>query len=106
MRYQIIKYFFLLLFPLSSSAQLQDDFSDGDFTNNPAWNGDASQFLVNTSGQLQLNGPASGTSSLSTPLNLSSLDSVEWTFFIRLSFSPSSNNYARVYLTSDQQSLK
>ena len=34
-------------------AQVTDDFSDGDFTQNPVWVGDDSLFQINTAKQLQ-----------------------------------------------------
>ena len=46
-----------LLLPGFAHAQLRDDFTDGNFTTNPAWTGDASSFLV-TAQQLHSNGPA------------------------------------------------
>lgn len=88
------------------NAQLTDNFSDGDFTNNPAWSGDAGNFIVNASLQLQLNATAAGTSYLSVSGNAPSLDNTEWQFYIRLNFAPSNNNFARVYLVSDQANLK
>jgi len=97
---------FIFILPLFVHAQLLEDFSDGDFTNNPTWSGDASQFIVNASLQLQLNSSGTGVSSLSAPLNLASLDSMEWNCYIRQSFSPSSSNYGRVYLVSDQANLE
>jgi hypothetical protein len=87
-------------------AQITDNFNDGDFTSNPVWSGDAGNFIVNSSLQLQLNAAAAGTSYLSTSGNTSSLDNAEWQFYIRLNFAPSSNNFARVYLVSDQANLK
>ncbi len=89
-----------------SFAQLVDDFSDGNFTSNPAWYGDVSQFKVNSSYQLQLNSSGSNTSSLYTADSLATLDNIEWHFWISQSFSPSGNNYGRVYLVSDQNNLK
>lgn len=102
----IQKLFFLslIIFPLFIKAQLVENFSDGDFTSNPAWTGDASQFKVNTSFQLQLNSSGEAVSALSTPMQLN--DSTEWRFWIKLSFSPSDNNLAKVYLMSDNSDLK
>jgi len=85
-------------------AQIQDDFSDGDFTNNPAWSGDAAQFKVNSSKKLQLNSSGTDTSFLSTANSL--VSNTEWRFYIKQSFNSSSNNYSRIYLVSDNSNLK
>ncbi|MDN5350974.1 MAG: hypothetical protein PWQ54_2370, partial [Bacteroidales bacterium] len=84
-------------------AQLSDDFSDGDFTTNPAWEGTTTLFLVNDDFQLQLNATEAGTAWLSTPYTGS--ETMEWRFYIRLAFSPSGNNFARVALSANQNDL-
>src|SRR6185295_2101412 len=86
-------------------GQLQDDFSDGDFSNNPVWSGSTSQFSVNSSKQLQLNNTVAGQSYLSTPFSTNSLDGFEWQVYVKQAFSSSASNYGRVYLTSDQSDL-
>ena len=60
---------FLLLFllPVSLLAQVTDDFSDGDFTQHPAWSGTMDKFIVNSNLQLQLNAEEAGTAFLSLP---------------------------------------
>jgi len=85
-------------------AQGSDNFTDGDFTANPVWNGNDTDFIVNASQQLQLNSSGTSASYLITP-NTQSLNNCEWSFWISLTFSPSSGNYARVYLVSDQQDV-
>src|SRR5689334_17209073 len=85
---------FLNVHSLVCLAQLHEDFGDGDFTSNPAWTSDTVRFTINPSMQLQLNAAAAGSSYLSTAVNLASLDSLEWEFFIKLGFPPSSQNYA------------
>ncbi len=87
-----------------STAQVSDDFADGDFTVNPPWQGNTSNYQVNTSGQLQQNSTAAGTSYLVTPIS-KTLKNCEWRFWIRQNFSPSSNNYGRIYLAADQPDL-
>ncbi|MGV8112139.1 MAG: lamin tail domain-containing protein [Lentimicrobium sp.] len=96
--------FILILFPVFAFAQLSENFSDGDFTENPAWSGDIERFIVNSSQLLQLNTSGEGTSYLSTPVDLEGL--IEWRLWVRLNFSPSDNNNARIYLVADQQNLK
>ncbi|MDD4847766.1 MAG: lamin tail domain-containing protein [Bacteroidales bacterium] len=90
-----------LITPLS--AQMIDDFSDGDFTNNPVWSGDDSLFQVNTDLQLQLNATAAGVAMLTTENHR--INNTEWQFWIKLNFSPSSDNFARVYLAADSNNL-
>ena len=104
MKINLLVIFLLLL--INAGAQVEDHFDDGDFSGSPAWSGDNSDFNVNAAGQLQLNAAMAGNSFLSVPANLNILDSCEWRFYIRLNFSPSSSNYARVYLSSDQADLQ
>jgi hypothetical protein len=83
-------------------SQVNDDFSDGDFTNNPVWMGNTDQFVINEDFRLQLQNEGNeAISYLRTSQSLS--DSLSWEFFIKLSFSPSGNNNARVYLMADQE---
>lgn len=96
----------LIFFPFLISAQIIESFSDGDFTSNPTWTGDNAEFIVNASQQLQLNNTVAGSSYLSTALPAASLDSLEWNFYVKQSFAPSSSNYGRFYLSSDQQNLE
>ena len=103
-----MKYFFtvfVLLNGLLSFAQLLDSFADGDFASNPAWSGSSADFIVNASGELQINNTIAATSHLSTPHNLSSLNNVEWHLKVRQTFAPSSSNYGRIYLTSSSADL-
>jgi len=85
-------------------AQFTEDFSDGDFTNNPTWTGDDALFKVNTAFQLQLNASGDATATLAVPSVTST--EMEWSCWVKLSFAPSDNNFSRVYLSSDQQNLK
>ncbi len=91
---------------LSASAQLIENFSDGDFTNSPAWSGDVSKFLVNPGFELQSNGNPSGSDTLGLSANSTLLDSVELLFRVRLDFNPSSTNFVRVYLVSNNANLR
>lgn len=88
-----------------TSAQFSDDFEDGDFTASPTWTGTAANFEVNAAKQLHLLAPAvEDTSYLSVFSTL--IDDATWDFWVNMDFNPSSGNYARVYLVSDQANLK
>ena len=95
---------FVLFFCSQLQAQYIESFTDGDFTSNPTWSGDAALFKVNTSFQLQLNGSADAIAALSVPIVVS--PEMEWSCWVKLAFSPSDNNMARIYISSDQQDLK
>ena len=91
----------ILILPLSGLAQVVDDFSDGDFTDNPTWSGTEEYFVVNNDKKLQLNAEAAGNAWLFCDANVA--DSVtdgefEWHFWLREAFSPSTNNYSDIYL--------
>ena len=92
-----------LCIPFSLIAQLSDGFDDGDFTDDPAWTGSTMLFKINPDLQLQTQASEAGAAWLSTPNNL--FENTEWRFRIKLAFSPSANNYARVYLVSDHENL-
>lgn len=84
-------------------AQITDDFSDGDFTQNPVWTGDVANFIVNAGGELQLSAPDAGVSVLSVQGNIA--DSAVWLLDVRLEFAPSAANLLRIYLLADQADL-
>ncbi len=88
---------------LSSKAQVFDNFSDGDLTANPAWQGDVANFQVNAALELQLNAPDAGNSTLYVPTAIT--DSAVWELYFRLDFDPSNGNRLRIYLQSDSPNL-
>ena len=90
---------FFLGLPGSAFSQIADNFSDGDFSQNPTWQGDAASFLINPAGELQLNAAAAGTSLLTVQGNIP--DSAVWSLHFRLGFAPSTNNLLRIYLLAD-----
>ena len=94
----------ILIFSLlvtMSNAQLADNFTDGDFTSNPQWQGDSADFIVNSGGMLQLNSAIAVNSTLSVPVNLYYNDTMELRITTKLDFAPSSGNYCRIYLAAD-----
>ena len=100
-----------LILPICSFAQVFDDFSDGDFTTNPTWYGADTSFTVNNSFQLQSAATSAGEAWLATTITSRPFDEsvgvarrndeIEWRFWIRETFSPSTNNFAEVWLCAD-----
>ena len=87
-----------LLLTQLSVAQFTDDFTDGDFTNNPTWSGDAGLFTV-TAGELNSQNTGANNYYLSTPSTLAA--NAQWDFFFNMQFGTSGANYVDVYLISD-----
>ena len=97
--------FFVMMFTsLTTKAQLSENFNDGDFTGNPAWSGGTSDFMVNSSLQLQSNDTVANSNYFLTIPN-SLATSAEWEMYVQLAFNPSSANYVDVYLTASDGDL-
>ena len=88
------------------SAQVADDFTDGDLTTGTAWSGDNTIYVVVDDGgnqRLRSNSPGAANYYLSTPNTI--VDDARWEFFIDLRFATSGANYADIYLMSDAADL-
>ncbi len=92
-----------MLVSLCARGQFNENFSDGDFTRNPVWSGDTSQFEVSVLQQMRLQTIGPDTSYLVTLSNR--VNNTEWDFWLKMSFNTSANNFSRIYLASDQQDL-
>ncbi len=97
----ILYIFFLFLVPLT--AQVSDDFSDGNLTDAPTWEGDVNDFIINTDGQLQLNAATAGTTSIAVKTSLEK--EMEWNFFFQMDFNPSTSNATLIYLQANDADL-
>src|SRR5690348_15243695 len=97
---------FLLLSWNCAFSQLNDDFSDGDFTTGTVWSGsNAGNDFTIVSNQLRSNSiTPSSNFYLSTPNTLA--NTCTWEFWCNLQFNTSSANYVDVYLTSDKANLQ
>ena len=86
-----------LLFCTSTYSQLTENFNDGNFTLNPAWVGNTTDWQVNASLQLQSNNSIANSSYyLSTASSLATM--AQWEFYVQLGFNPSGTNYVDVYV--------
>ncbi|SMB95890.1 hypothetical protein SAMN00120144_0496 [Hymenobacter roseosalivarius DSM 11622] len=106
MKARILSLFLLLLLSISATAQLTDSFTDGDFTQNPAWSGDATSFQINPQQQLQSNGPAITGTTLQLATPSTAANGVTWEFYANLRLATSGGNLADIWLMADQSSLK
>ena len=98
--------FSLIFFAKFALSQVNDNFDDGNFANNPVWTGsNSSSDFVIANGQLRSNSTTASTNFyLSTP-SISATNCI-WEFYCNLQFATSGSNYVDVYLTSDQQNLQ
>ncbi len=97
----MVRFFiFLILIPVVSSAQLDEGFSDGDFTTSPQWSGTTEKFSIDESYMLQLTAPA--TESEAWLFSESgAIEQAKWSIRLVMDFNPSSNNLTRIYLAAD-----
>ncbi len=111
-----IKQLFTILFvaatTISSVAQINEDFSDGDFTTNPVWtssnaSGNGVDWVI-TSNELQSNGPAASADIWISTAGIDGFSSgqTQWQFKARyLTSGPSSSNRVTIFLVSDKSDL-
>ena len=98
-------FFAFLLLSRAASAQLRDDFADGDFTQNPAWTGNANAFTVNAQLQLQSNGPAATGTRLQLAAPCRASTGTTWEFWANLRLATSAGNLADVWLMASGPDL-
>lgn len=101
----------LLMGNIVASAQIIDDFEDGDLTNNPTWtlsieSGTDGDFVV-VNGILKSKGPAATSTIWASVSGMPDLNSntVSWTFDIRYLSPPSGSNNVKVFLQSSVNDL-
>lgn len=93
-----------LLLGLGTKAQFSENFSDGDFSSNPAWVGGTTDFTVNASQQLQSNNlVANAAYYLSTASTKAT--TAQWDLWVNLTFNTSSTNYVDIFLTASASDL-
>lgn len=86
------------------TAQVSDNFSDGDFTANPTWAlSSASDFSVGAGQLKSANTTTNSSFYISTTSTLTS--NCTWEFYINLQLNTSSLNYIDAYLMSDVSNL-
>ena len=105
-----IIFFTLALVPLVAFSQFSENFNDGLFKGssgkerNVSWDGNETAFKVNNAYQLQLN-----ASNVEPPVYLKTASSLSanayWEFWVKLGFNPTSSNYSKVFLVSDEANL-
>lgn len=86
-----------------SKAQVKENFEDGDFTSNPVWSGNRSDWTVKEGRLQSANAVNNAQFSLSTLSFL--VANAEWKMSISLSFNTSSVNYVEVHLVADDSNL-
>ncbi|MCU0376400.1 MAG: lamin tail domain-containing protein [Chitinophagaceae bacterium] len=94
----------MLLACMVAKAQVSDNFADGNFTTNPAWTGNTTEWQVNTDAQLQSNSTTANSNFYLSAAN-SLATAAQWDFYVKLTFNPSGANYVDVYLTASAPNL-
>lgn len=98
----------IILFSLFNAsvcfAQVTDDFTDGDLTNNPEWTPDNAANWVVVSNQLRSNSAVASSSFYITTPSSRATNS-QWEFWVNLQFNTSSANVVDVFLMADQANL-
>ncbi len=87
-----------------ATAQFTDNFTDGDFTSNPAWAPNSTDWIVNASQQLQTNNTVVNSNFYLSTANTRAT-TTQWDFYCQITFNPSGANYIDVYLTASAANL-
>lgn len=98
-----MRYFIVMSFVMVYNfgrGQLSLHFNDGDISH-VKWLGDINNFKINTTGQLQLAASGAGESKIFTKYKVPP-DSIQFDAFFKMQFSPSNDNYGKIYLFIDR----
>jgi hypothetical protein len=99
---KVVGIFMISLWCISNiNAQWSSDFSESSLTD---WTGDVDQFIINEDGQLQLNAPDAGETTLFRQSQIID-DTISIGIYHKLDFSPSDNNRSTIYLALDNQDI-
>ncbi|MDR0683480.1 MAG: lamin tail domain-containing protein [Dysgonamonadaceae bacterium] len=105
-----IIFILLVLQSLTAFSQFSDNFNDGLFLSGPDsdrgvdWTGDNAEFVINESMQLQLNSVDNHSpSQLKTHSSI--VKNASWEFYVKMGFNPTSSNYSKIYIVSDEENL-
>jgi hypothetical protein len=99
----------LMMIGVACQAQIWEDFSDENLSNDPTWQGEVNKFKISWSTAvpaemrpaLQLNSEGADTAFLS--LDQGIFPGMQWEFWIKLSFNSSTSNNARIFLLSSAE---
>lgn len=97
--------FFVLIISKVAFGQLSENFSDGDFNQNPSWQADNSINFVVLNQQLRSNSTTASTNFYISTANTKALNCT-WQFDINLQFATSGANYVDAYIISNTADLK
>ncbi len=89
----------MLIAPFSF-AQVNDDFTDGDFTANPVWSGEDANWTIDLN-QLRTNGPAITPTTTYLSTASATATTAEWNFLANPKCATSSGNFMDIVLISD-----
>lgn len=85
-------------------AQILDDFSDGDLSQNPSWFGTLNHFEIDDNYWLHLNAPSEDAASFICIENVL-LENATWQLDLILDFNPSGSNYMDWYFMANDSNL-
>lgn len=103
MKMKKLSFILVLFLPLFCFGQINEQFSNGNFTENPRWEGMVENFIVNDALQLQSNVSSASQSFLFTPSQ--SINNAVWETWVRINFTPSGTNFASIYIISDRADI-
>lgn len=102
---RILIFIITVFFFTKNHAQINENFTDGDYTANPTWTlNSASDFTV-ASGQLKSANTTTNSNFYISTTNTLAVN-CQWDFYVNLQFNTSSTNYVDIYLTSDVSNLQ
>ena len=93
-----VRILFIIIFvSILTKAQINENFSDGNFDRNPEWRGNTENFRINEKLQLQSCALTTSVSSLIT--NSESIVNAQWKAQFIIKYSTSSSNYAAMHIS-------